>query len=108
MRHRTNADQFDGDSPIKPSRRRAGQARRVRQDRPLLMGCERLEDRTLLSVGVDLLHAPVWQSIGPVRIQGGQVEGMGAQGDSVIGAVTSIAAVPNTSRVYVGTVNGGV
>src|SRR5262249_41104923 len=49
MRRRTSADHLDADNQIKPSRRRAGRARRFRRDRTLLMGCEGLEDRTMLT-----------------------------------------------------------
>src|SRR5262245_13098382 len=49
MRNRTGADHLDADNQIKPSRRRAGRARRVRHARALLLGCEGLEDRTLLT-----------------------------------------------------------
>ncbi|WP_406696275.1 hypothetical protein V5E97_35330 [Singulisphaera sp. Ch08] len=60
-----------------------------------------LEDRCLL--------APVWISQGPNVIQNGQVEGMAAQQNPVIGAAQSVVAHPTNSNIlWVGTVNGGV
>src|SRR5437773_11464620 len=95
MRRRTTADHLGADNQIKPSRRRAGRARRVRHDRTLLMGCEQLEERTLLDASVDLLGATPWISQGPQRTTGsGNVEGMEAQGNLVAGAIQVIAVDP--------------
>lgn len=56
-----------------------------------------------------ILSAQSWVANGPSLLTGGQVEGMGAQGNPVIGAMhTVIAHATNPNILYAGGTNGGI
>jgi 6-phosphogluconolactonase (cycloisomerase 2 family) len=85
-------------------------SRRDRRQRPRLH-LEKLEDRTLLAVAVNLSNGASWVSVGPQHVTGDAAKTavVGIPSDEVSGAVDAVAVNPfDPKQIYVGTVNGGV